>query len=186
MSGNKDQCFGFLAQISFGPVFFNLISSCSSCILLNIIIFRPNRREKGIEGGGGGLIQQGNSSLNWTTSFSSSERNKTILFSLSLLTCSQGRLRSCSGLRRQKKCEVSSLCSTARNYTQQKVRRASFSDGDGAQSQGVEVNARKQKLLPLLLALPMQIFIAKAGDSIVTVLLALQWLSVHPCCQEIG
>lgn len=59
--------------------------------------------------------------------------------------------------------------------------------GDSGQSPGVELSVRKQKIAFIAaLALPMQIFIRKASDSIVTVLLALQWLSVHPCYQEIG
>lgn len=57
--------------------------------------------------------------------------------------------------------------------------------GDSGQSERVKCEEAKIAFIAAL-ALPMQIFIRKASDSIVTILLGLQWLSVHPCYQEIG
>lgn len=81
----------------------------------------------------------------------------------------------------------SSLCCTARNYIQQKLLSISFFDGGqwSESESGVKCEEAKSAFIAAL-ALPMQIFIRKASDSIVTVLLALQWLSVHPCYREIG
>lgn len=119
-------------------------------------------------------------------------KKELLLFSLSL-SCQHflGSLKSkqCSGSSWQIKCEGAgrSLCSTACNYTQQKLLSIAFFDRGQWSESGSWVKCEEAKIAFIAaLALPMQIFIRKASDSIVTVLLALQWLSVHPCYQEIG
>lgn len=130
------------------------------------------------------LSQTHSRCLNWKTLVSSLLKQKITFFGGGSLKSKQ-----CSGSSWQIKCEGagSSLCSTARNYTQQKLLSIAFFDrGQWSESRSwVKCEEAKIAFIAAL-ALPMQIFIRKASDSIVTVLLALQWLSVHPCYQEIG